>query len=73
MKKKLLEIRALTRCNNTEEKITLAELAGLWIILGCTFVISLICWAIKKYFGIKFTYMSPYYDYYTEKTQLFEE
>jgi len=63
-----------TNCDSGDAKITINELAGLWIILGCTIFIALIIYVIKRLKNVNMpdNYMPPYYEYFTPKTQLFE-
>jgi len=62
-------------CDTGEIKISMSELAGLWIILAIAIAFSLILFLIKKLGFVKFpsNYMSPYYNYYNEKTEAFEK
>jgi hypothetical protein len=74
LKKKIFEISKVADCNEPENKISINDLAGLWIILGSTILLSLLIFLLKKLELVKFptNYMSPYYNYYSEKTEIFE-
>ena len=58
----------------TKNQITLEQLAGLWIILLVVIVLGIIIYLVKKFNWIKLPkdYLIPYYCYYNEKTEMFE-
>ena len=54
-------------CDDEEVKISMKELAGLWIVLAIAIGVSLLLFLIKKLGFVKFpsNYMSPYYNYFS--------
>jgi ABC-type amino acid transport substrate-binding protein len=74
IKKQDFEAALNTNCDSGETKISMNELAGLWVILACTIFIALIIYVVKrlKLVSMPESYMPPYYAYFTPKTQLFE-
>lgn len=56
------------QCKISEEKISMTELAGIWIILGASFFFVLFMWGVKKMAKITVTHMSPYHSFYSAKT-----
>jgi hypothetical protein len=66
-------MKQVSACPLGTEKFTLTNLSGLWIAIGAAFGLSLIVWAIRKIFNLRFTYNNPFSEANTEKTQIFEE
>lgn len=62
-------------CGGDSNVITIQELGGLWIILASTAGVAILIFLLKKcgFCKLRENYMPPYYEYYNEKTRLFEE
>ena len=66
---KILQTRELPNCNIEDSKINTDELAGLWIFVGSSVIVVIIIWIIKKKWKLNIKHLSPYYEYYSEKTE----
>lgn len=76
IQRKFFQIENAGDCSDSQAstKISMDQLAGLWVILLCSVVLAFAIFVIKKLGWIKMhkNYLSPYYNYYNEKTELFE-
>mmetsp|Transcript_6996 Transcript_6996/g.7907 ORF Transcript_6996/g.7907 Transcript_6996/m.7907 type:complete len:563 (+) Transcript_6996:23-1711(+) len=74
VKKKYFDLSPAIDCSGQDTKISLQTMGGLWVIFACTLIISMVIFAFKKLQLFKFpqSYFPPYYQYYTPKTQVFE-
>ncbi|KAL4489081.1 hypothetical protein ABPG73_005568 [Tetrahymena malaccensis] len=70
----IFDVTGLSPCQASAEQIKTSELAGVWIILGITFGITLFIWGIQKCLKIKLSKSTKYYyQFQNQKNQLFED
>ncbi|EAR91613.3 potassium cation channel protein (macronuclear) [Tetrahymena thermophila SB210] len=74
IKGQIFDVTGLSPCQASAEQIKTSELAGVWIILGITFGITLFIWGIQKCLKVKLSKSTKYYyQFQNQKNQLFED